>query len=159
MKGIIIKSKVLVISLLCFVSLSNFKTEEITSTSPSPLLEPHLWEHRVLIVLTPTEKHPKFKEQLQTLDAVREGLKERDLFIMKNFNGNTIFAEEQLLSVGESRHLRKFYRLSPTAFTVLLIGKDGTVKLKSLDLIPIKKLFATIDAMPMRQAEMRTNSN
>jgi hypothetical protein len=36
-------------------------------------------------------------------------------------------------------------------FTVLLIGKDGGEKLRQHTSIPIDKL----DAMPMRQAEMR----
>ena len=37
----------------------------------------------------------------------------------------------------------------------LLIGKDGGVKLKNNSPISNIKIFNTIDAMPMRQREMR----
>jgi len=40
----------------------------------------------------------------------------------------------------------------------LLIGKDGGVKLKSDAPISNEKLFETIDAMPMRQREMRNGN-
>jgi len=36
---------------------------------------------------------------------------------------------------------------------VVLIGKDGGEKLRSAQPITAERLFATIDAMPMRQSE------
>ena len=38
----------------------------------------------------------------------------------------------------------------------VLIGKDTGVKKRWEDTLPISDLFQTIDAMPMRQYEMRT---
>jgi hypothetical protein len=35
-----------------------------------------------------------------------------------------------------------------------LIGKDGTVKLRSAEPVPVKDIFGLIDSMPMRRQEM-----
>ena len=40
------------------------------------------------------------------------------------------------------------------AFRVRLVGKDGGVKLDRGEPVDIPTLFALIDAMPMRRAEM-----
>ncbi len=42
-----------------------------------------------------------------------------------------------------------------TDFTVILVGKDGSEKLRSQNLLTTEKLFALIDSMPMRRGEMR----
>jgi hypothetical protein len=46
-------------------------------------------------------------------------------------------------------------RLSAKASSVVLIGKDGKEKLRRTTPLSSKGLFAVVDAMPMRQAEMR----
>lgn len=121
----------------------------------SPVLQPYIWEYRVLIIFTPSALHPKYEKQLQELKKVQEGLIDRDLFIIKNYKGNTIFADERLLTKAENHHLRKHFNLSPKTFTVILVGKDGTKKLKTNKILTSKKLFAVIDAMPMRREEMK----
>jgi len=40
-------------------------------------------------------------------------------------------------------------------FAVILIGKDGTKKLRQSSPLETDTLFSVIDAMPMRQREMR----
>ena len=42
-----------------------------------------------------------------------------------------------------------------TAFKITLTGKDGGVKLTSKSVLTLKKLYDTIDAMPMRKSEMK----
>ena len=44
--------------------------------------------------------------------------------------------------------------LAVDGFEVLLVGKDGGVKLRQETPLSVDDLFATIDAMPMRQREM-----
>ena len=38
---------------------------------------------------------------------------------------------------------------------MILVGKDGTEKLRAHHVVSAQALFALIDAMPMRQREMR----
>lgn len=40
-------------------------------------------------------------------------------------------------------------------FAAVLVGKDGTVKLRSDEPVPAEELFDLVDAMPMRRREMR----
>ena len=49
--------------------------------------------------------------------------------------------------------------LSIRGFEILLVGKDGGVKLRSPAPVSTRDLFALIDAMPMRQREMRENAD
>jgi hypothetical protein len=56
----------------------------------------------------------------------------------------------------EQDALRKRFHVRPDAFAVILVGKDGGEKMRSDKPIPWETLEATIDAMPMRQTEMRT---
>ena len=43
-------------------------------------------------------------------------------------------------------------------FAVLLIGKDGGEKLRFTDLPDLQAIYTVIDGMPMRQGEMRTDT-
>jgi hypothetical protein len=46
-------------------------------------------------------------------------------------------------------------RVEDGAFAAVLVGRDGGEKLRSAEPVPAEKLFDLIDAMPMRQREMR----
>lgn len=48
-------------------------------------------------------------------------------------------------------------RFGAPAFSVVLIGKDGGEKLRRTTPLPPEELFAVVDAMPMRRAEMRSS--
>lgn len=51
--------------------------------------------------------------------------------------------------------LRKQFHVNDRTFTVILLGKDGAEKFRSHVPVTIEKLDALIDAMPMRQQEVR----
>lgn len=97
--------------------------------SPSaalPDLSAHRWQHRVLVVDTPSPDAAEYRRQRSTLEAAAAGLKERDLIVVTQ---------------------------SAPTFRVRLVGKDGGVKLDQAEPVEVPALFALIDAMPMRQAE------
>jgi hypothetical protein len=50
---------------------------------------------------------------------------------------------------------RRRYEVPDDGFAVVLVGKDGTEKRRDLSPVPVAPIFETIDAMPMRQREMR----
>ncbi len=58
-------------------------------------------------------------------------------------------------NAAEAQRLRDKFGVGDAPFAVVLVGKDGTVKFKSNLPISAGKVFATIDAMPMRQEEMK----
>lgn len=60
-------------------------------------------------------------------------------------------------TVPEQAILRSQFHVPANTFAVVLIGKDGGEKLRSSTPIPFTTLAHTIDAMPMRQREMRAH--
>ena len=107
------------------------------------------WKQRVVLVTapTPSSKYPAYAKQKQLLAAADAGLRERHVVVLCYPHGE-IFPNDE-------NYLRKRYDLSFKSFEVLLIGKDGGVKLRSTHPLTSAALFATIDQMPMRREEMR----
>lgn len=82
--------------------------------------------------------------QLALFEKETAGVAERDMEI-------TLVAKEM--------KWYKKYKVAPdTPFTLILVGKDGGEKYRSEKPAPAAELFALIDAMPMRQSEMRRAS-
>jgi hypothetical protein len=85
--------------------------------------------YRVLEVYGSNVNDKTYQQQMKLLNADTLGLKDRDIVI-------------------------KSY-LPSSSFKIVLRGKDGGVKFTDTKLLPLAKLYAIIDAMPMRQEEMR----
>jgi hypothetical protein len=81
-----------------------------------------------------------FSTQLQWIAKDSAGITERELVI-----------EQHDFKTAEALK----FNIPSTKFTVLLIGKDGSEKYRANRPIEIKRLFALIDSMPMRKAEMK----
>lgn len=100
---------------------------------------------RVLVLSAPDAGDAQLKAQRAALGPVRGGVAERDLVVL-----------EAVGSGAEARALRARLGLPSDRFRAVLVGKDGGAKLTAEAPIPPQTLFSTIDAMPMRRAEMRT---
>mgnify|MGYP006275992019 FL=1 len=59
------------------------------------------------------------------------------------------------LTQGAARELRDRFDVATDAFAVILLGLDGTEKRRETAPLSVDDLFRTIDAMPMRRAEMQ----
>lgn len=114
------------------------------------------WKNRLLIIYLADEKSSILENQLAEISQNKEGYKERDLKV--------ILLKDQQVEIWNSNenHNLQFNKITEELnidkdkfYHNLLIGKDGGVKLRSDAPISNKKLFDTIDAMPMRQREMR----
>jgi len=106
-------------------------------------LSDYRWENRPVVIFAPSEDDPKFTDALAALHLAQAGLDDRDVIVLTDTDPSADGA------------LRD--KLNAEGFTMLLIGKDGGVKLRSNDIILPEELFATIDGMPMRQQEMQGN--
>ena len=85
--------------------------------------------NRVLVISAPSREDKTYQRQAAELLADWAGLVDRDFVV------RTVF---------DSR-----------AFSVVLIGKDGGEKLRRDSFLTTRDLFAIVDAMPMRRAEMK----
>jgi hypothetical protein len=114
------------------------------------------WKNRVLVLFSPSESDASFRSQKQGLDFSAEDVLERDLMVLEIIEKGQSRAGNQLLSEKSVQAIRKRFGVQAGAFQVLLIGKDGGVKLRSSEPVSMKDLFGLIDSMPMRQQEMES---
>lgn len=111
------------------------------------------WKNRVLVILSPTESDLSFQLQKEELASSSEGVLERDLMILEILEHGESRVGNQILSGKSVQAIRKRLGVQTGPFQVLLIGKDGGVKLRSQEPVSMKDLFGLIDSMPMRRQE------
>ena len=121
------------------------------TSKPMPLeqtLHRYRWKKRVLLLAAPTAEHADFKTQKTLLNAEKTGMTARDFVVLEVFYDQLSAADQQFLT--------KKTGVSPPQFAAVLIGKDGGVKALSSRPMSPADLFGTVDKMPMRREEMRT---
>ncbi len=124
----------LLLGLLCLLS----------SIGVADVLAPYRWNQRVVILAAGSGSDATLKAQKAILAADPQGWSERNLVLVEY--------------LGDRRQTaRKDLRLKD-GFQFVLVGKDGGVKFRSHQLVTLPELFRIIDAMPMRQQEMRSES-
>ena len=109
---------------------------------------------RALLVFAPQPNNPQLEIQLRTLREHEAEAHERDLVAIALPYNNPGPSAAQL-SPDEAEAVRRRFHVAPADFVVILLGKDGGAKLRSSKPLTMEKLNETIDAMPMRQDEMR----
>lgn len=115
---------------------------------------PNRWEKRILLVFAAEETAAQ-KEQLEIFDRNPEGMKERELVVYEITGSKVVHPDGSQSGKEAADKLRKHYEVSEQQFSVILIGKDGSEKLRQNEVLSAEKLFAVIDSMPMRRQEMR----
>ena len=98
-----------------------------------------VFRERLLFIFGNPENQLLVQGQLQLLADVPGEIKERDIKISVVPTGSSLY---------------KNYQVKPGHFIVILVGKDGGEKYRSNKILQPAELFALIDAMPMRKAEM-----
>ncbi|NLI81986.1 MAG: DUF4174 domain-containing protein [Deltaproteobacteria bacterium] len=116
-------------------------------------LTAYRWKNRLLLVFSPSEEFPAFKEFMKHVSEQATGVSERHLLVFSIVNSGLSRMGERVLTPDEAESLRREFGVKGDAFRVVLIGKDGLVKL-SQGVIKLTEIFAVIDSMPMRRQEM-----
>jgi len=114
----------------------------------------YMWKNRPLVVFAPGGTHPGLAQQKAIIASLRPAFIDRNV-VAVYVAGDSVSTD---LGAGPgmgAAQLRSRFGVAPGAFRVLLVGKDGGVKLSSSSPVSAQTLFATIDAMPMRRDEMR----
>lgn len=112
------------------------------------------WKKRVLIIFSPRDTNVDFIAQRLTLSRNREGLKDRDVVTLMFVKGELDVNNTTGMPTINALSIKKSFNISDEKFTILLIGKDGDVKLRRNSRINLCDLFTLIDLMPMRQNEI-----
>jgi len=113
------------------------------------------WKNRVLLIFAPARGEPLFQTLHDSLMVRGADLADRDLVIFEVFESGPSTEGGEPLDPETARLLRKKFQVPNGAFSVILVGKDGGVKLDRQERSSLEQIFALIDSMPMRQHEMR----
>ena len=126
-----------------------------SQTPPSPVSLAQLQDRfRPLLLFAAAPDDPSLLAQLTRLKDAAAGLKQRDVLVIAIPNKNPSPTEVSL-SAEDAQAARRLFHVAPEDFTAILLGKDGGEKYRSRKPISFEKLKAMIDAMPMRQDEVK----
>ncbi|MEH2364395.1 DUF4174 domain-containing protein [Nostoc sp.] len=114
------------------------------------------WQNRVLLVFAPSVDNQSYQQQMQLLQQ-KSGFQDRDLVLVQVLATNESYANGQLIDQSSAAKLRNRFRVNKENFRVILVGKDGGVKRQYTTPVRATTIFEQIDAMPMRQQEMRSS--
>ena len=110
-------------------------------------LEKYLWKNRIVVTFSPSKNNFERKYFINSIN--------RNLC---KFNSRNIIHIDYIFNE-KNQEIEKFessfenLSLSTSEFRLILIGKDGGIKLNSRK-ISLEEIFSLIDTMPMRQEEM-----
>ena len=121
-------------------------------------LRSYQWKQRLLLVFAPSAHSASYLRQRAHYDLAGEGFRTRDLLFVSLIPGETQVVRRQKVDLAAQNELRRQFEIGPDDFAVLLVGKDGGIKLRSEHPVSPDELFPLIDSMPMRQQELRKQS-
>ena len=103
------------------------------------------WKKRPIVVFADSENDPAFVAQMELLRAREDDLRERDVIVLTD----TDPAARNPIRL----------QLRPRGFTLVLVGKDGGVKLRKPFPWDVREITRSIDKMPIRQREIREQND
>jgi hypothetical protein len=142
-----LKSLLLGVALLLPASLVAAQNAPSTTTTLAQTLRANRAKKRILLVGTPTVDAPELMQQKKLLATAGPQLRERDFVVLQ-----LVYSQ---LSDADRQYWTQELKQSLTGFSVVLIGKDGGVKLNQLQPLAPADLFGTVDKMPMRKQEAK----
>ena len=116
------------------------------------------WKNRLILLFSPSEEEPSYQNQHIRFGALENELIDRDLIVMHIYS-NGGYYQSKKINQQSAQKLRKNFGIDLKQTTVLLIGKDGGVKLRKEMPVEPAQIFALIDTMPMRIREMEMKKN
>lgn len=135
-------SGMLTLSLFLYSSALTAGTMMFYSLPPETAsLEQYQWRSRPVVIFAPSEKDADYVRQIAMLEKSKADLADRDIIVLSD------------TSPAASGQLRTQFK--PEGFEVILVGKDGGVKMRQKTPVTSEDLLSTIDRMPMRKANLR----
>lgn len=121
--------------------ITNPELETVFGSSTETDLKQFVWKKRPVVVFADSDADPRFEEQLDLLMAGLPDLAERDVVVLVDTDPDA------------RSDLR--LKLRPRGFMLVIIGKDGGIKLRKPLPWDVREIGRTIDKMPMRKRELR----
>jgi len=119
-----------------------------TMSAQTNILDNYKWKNRLVLLFTPDVENQDYESQQALVKDAKEEYRERDLVVLSFQQGDD-----------NGKGLRDRFNINEDKFTFILIGKDGSEKLRKYIPVNNQLLFDLIDSMPMRQSEMKDGKN
>ena len=103
-------------------------------------LNEFLWTKRLIVVFADSPADPRYTEQLDLLNEELAALGERDVLILTDTDPKTLSPIR--------------IQLRPRGFSMVLVGKDGGVKLRKPRPLSVREISRSIDKFPDRRREV-----
>jgi hypothetical protein len=110
-------------------------------------------ERNLLVVFAPSEEDDRFDGQLLCLNDFKEGVLQRDVTVYTVVGVGESTAAGEPLSQVEVDSLRMRFGASDDEFLVVLVGKDGTEKMRWTEPAPPGVLLDAIDDVDRREEQ------
>ncbi len=104
-------------------------------------LSEFLWKNRVIVVFVDNAADPRFHEQIDLLSDGTDMLAERDIVVLTDTDP------------ADRSAARK--KLRPRGFSLVVIDKDGGVKLRKPAPWSVREITRSVDKFPSRIQEVR----
>jgi len=118
-------------------------------------LNTYQWKNRLLLLFASSEEDQAYLTLKKEIDRQAMEVKDRDLLISYVLERGESRIGQERLSPDQALFLKKHLSVPSGRFTIILIGKDGAEKIRQESPVDLKEIFAIIDAMPMREQEMK----
>jgi hypothetical protein len=103
-------------------------------------LESFLWSARIIVVFADAPADPRFQQQIDLLMEDEQRLVDRDVLVLTDTDPDA--------------RLPIRLKLRPRGFQMVLVDKDGVVKLRKPFPWSVREITRSIDKTPMRQREV-----
>lgn len=125
------------------------------TTTMAQNIDSFKWKNRILLLKDSHFNSGKLQEQLKVLQSNPEKLQDRDILIF-------ILSDEAVFDTAKSKtKLQSWLIIEEFGLKdfqgLILLGKDGGVKLKESFVVSPNSIFNLIDSMPMRRAEIKSS--
>jgi len=125
-----------------------------TNTIKAQNLDDYQWKNRILLLVDKSADTKALLSQLAVLTADKNGLEERDLIVFR-VTPSAVFSSDGTMTKFNPQKLYGDFDLRPNFKGVVLLGKDGGVKMREPFEVTTQRIFTLIDGMPMRRSEIR----
>ncbi len=144
----------LLAALFIAVTVSRAMAQQTAVTTLARLRD----QYRPLLIFAPGPNDPQLEIQIRTLQEHAAAVQDRNLAVIAlPYQAPT--PSQLQLSPADAEAARRRFGIEPDQFAVILLGKDGGQKLRSGKPLSMERLAKTIDAMPMRQDEMKAKGH
>ena len=118
-------------------------------------LNAYQWKNRLLFLFASSEEEEAYLTLKKEIVLQGKEIRDRDLLIFHVLEKGESRLGKEPLNPGQVLFLKRHFSIHPGPFMIILVGKDGGEKLRQDRPVELKEVFRIIDAMPMRQQEMK----